>query len=205
MKQKKNAPGRAQQEDNAAEEKIPAEKETPAQDSLRGEVYDWIQCVVAALVVCVLLFSFAVRLVDVVGNSMYPTLENVDKVIVSNLFYEPEQGDIIVFRKDEYRPEPLVKRVIAVGGQTVDINDEDGLVYVDGVALSEPYTRGLPSYTLASDVSYPYTVPEGYLWMMGDNRTNSQDSRFFGAIPVSSVTGRGALVYWPLNDFSLLD
>ena len=67
------------------------------------------------------------------------------------------------------------------------------------------YTRGLPSYTLASDVSYPYTVPEGYLWMMGDNRTNSQDSRFFGAIPVSSVTGRGALVYWPLNDFSLLD
>ena len=94
---------------------------------------------------------------------------------------------------------------IAVGGQTVDINDEDGLVYVDGVALSEPYTRGLPSYTLASDVSYPYTVPEGYLWMMGDNRTNSQDSRFFGAIPVSSVTGRGALVYWPLNDFSLLD
>ena len=87
----------------------------------------------------------------------------------------------------------------------MDINDEDGLVYVDGVALSEPYTRGLPSYTLASDVSYPYTVLEGYLWMMGDNRTNSQDSRFFGAIPVSSVTGSGALVYWPLNDFSLLD
>ena len=81
----------------------------------------------------------------------------------------------------------------------------DNIQELDGVALSEPYTRGLPSYTLASDVSYPYTVPEGYLWMMGDNRTNSQDSRFFGAIPVSSVTGRGALVYWPLNDFSLLD
>ena len=143
MKQKKNAPGRAQQEDNAAEEKIPAEKETPAQDSLRGEVYDWIQCVVAALVVCVLLFSFAVRLVDVVGNSMYPTLENGDKVIVSNLFYEPEQGDIIVFRKDEYRPEPLVKRVIAVGGQTVDIDFDLGIVYVDGEALDEPYIAEL--------------------------------------------------------------
>ena len=114
-------------------------------------------------------------------------------------------GDIVTFQDPEIPGRVLIKRCIAVGGQTVDINDEDGLVYVDGVALSEPYTRGLPSYTLASDVSYPYTVPEGYLWMMGDNRTNSQDSRFFGAIPVSSVTGRGALVYWPLNDFSLLD
>ena len=131
MKQKKNAPGRAQQEYMAAEEKLRAGNGAVEQDSLRGEVYDWIQCVVAALVVCVLLFSFAVRLVDVVGNSMYPTLENGDKVIVSNLFYEPEQGDIIVFRKDEDRPEPLVKRVIAVGGQTVDIDFDLGIVYVD--------------------------------------------------------------------------
>ena len=124
---------------------------------------------------------------------------------VSYYFRDPEPGDIVTFQDPEIPGRVLIKRCIAVGGQTVDINDEDGLVYVDGVALSEPYTRGLPSYTLASDVSYPYTVPEGYLWMMGDNRTNSQDSRFFGAIPVSSVTGRGALVYWPLNDFSLLD
>ena len=74
---------------------------------------------------------------------MYPTLENGDKVIVSNLFYEPEQGDIIVFRKDEYRPEPLVKRVIAVGGQTVDIDFDLGIVYVDGEALDEPYIAEL--------------------------------------------------------------
>ena len=98
----------------------------------------------------------------------------------------------------------LIKRCIAVGGQTVDINDEDGLVYVDGVALSEPYTRGLPSYTLASDVSYPYTVPEGMMWMMGDNRTNSQDSRYFGAVPVASAEARSVAVLWPLGDAGLL-
>ena len=79
MKQKKNAPGRAQQEYMAAEEKLRAGNGAVEQDSLRGEVYDWIQCVVAALVVCVLLFSFAVRLVDVVGNSMYPTLETATR------------------------------------------------------------------------------------------------------------------------------
>ena len=140
--------------------------------------------------------------------SMEKTIMTGDRVLAEKVSYylrDPEPGDIVMFEDPEIPGRLLLKRCIAVGGQTVDINDEDGLVYVDGVALSEPYTRGLPSYTLASDVSYPYTVPEGYLWMMGDNRTNSQDSRFFGAIPVSSVTGRGALVYWPLNDFSLLD
>ena len=116
-----------------------------------------------------------------------------------------QPGDIVTFQDPEIPGRILIKRCIAVGGQTVDINDEDGLVYVDGVALAEPYTDGRPTYTLPSAVTYPYTVPDGMMWMMGDNRTNSQDSRFFGAIPVSSVTGRGALVYWPLNDFSLLD
>ncbi len=97
-----------------------------------------------------------------------------------------------------------VDRCIAVGGQTVDINDEDGLVYVDGVALREPYTDGLPTYTLASDVSYPYTVPEGMMWMMGDNRTNSQDSRYFGAVSVASAEARSVAVLWPLGDVGLL-
>ena len=77
-------------------------------------------------------------------------------------------------------------------------------VYVDGVALREPYTDGLPTYTLASDVSYPYTVPEGMMWMMGDNRTNSQDSRYFGAVSVASAEARSVAVLWPLGDVGLL-
>ena len=82
-------------------------------------------------------------------------------------------------------------------------------IYVDGVRLDEPYTHNLPSNPLTpapgTNLTYPYTVPDGYIWVMGDNRTNSQDARYFGAIPVSSVTGRGALVYWPLNNFGLLE
>ena len=93
-------------------------------------------------------------------------------------------------------------RVIAVGGQTVDLRD--GRVYVDGVLQDEPYTRGEPSYPLTPyyglTIDYPYTVPEGGLWVMGDNRTNSQDSRYFGAIKESSVTGKAIFIYWPLTD-----
>jgi signal peptidase I len=103
------------------------ERLTPASGSpKRSEVYDWIQCVVVALVFCVLLFSFFVRLVDVIGSSMYPTLENADKMLVSDLFYTPKQGDIIVFQKESFMEEPLVKRIIAVAGQTVDIDFDTG-------------------------------------------------------------------------------
>ena len=80
-------------------------------------------------------------------------------------------------------------------------------MYVDGVALSEPYTHGLPSDPFAStlvDIAYPYTVPEGEIWVMGDNRTNSKDSRYFGSVKEKSVTGRVCLVYWPFGDFGVL-
>ena len=93
-----------------------------------------------------------------------------------------------------------------MGGQTVDL--VDGKVVVDGVALDEPYTQGKVSEPLNpapdADVSYPFTVPEGRLWVMGDNRTNSQDSRYFGAIEESSVTGHAVLVYWPFQNFGAL-
>ena len=96
--------------------------------------------------------------------------------------------------------------VIAVGGQTVDLRD--GRVYVDGVLQDEPYTRGEPSYPLTPyyglTIDYPYTVPEGGLWVMGDNRTNSADSRAFGAIPLESVTGHAVLRYWPLDRIGTL-
>ncbi|OUO96963.1 signal peptidase I [Gordonibacter sp. An232A] len=155
-----------------------------------------------------LLRTFLLQAYEIPSGSMEETIMTGDMVFaekVSYRFRDPEPGDIVTFQDPEIPGRILIKRCIAVGGQTVDINDEDGLVYVDGEPLAEPYTDGKPSYRLASDVTYPYTVPEGYVWVMGDNRTNSQDSRFFGSIPISSVTGRGALVYWPLNDFKLLD
>lgn len=110
--------------------------------STRGEIYEWIQCLVFALIFCVVMFVFLFRLVDVVGDSMNPTLEDGDKMVVSDLFYKPKQGDIIIFRKDEYKSEALVKRVIATEGQTVEIDFTKGRVYVDGELST---SRILPS------------------------------------------------------------
>ena len=127
---------------------------------------------------------------------------------VSYYFRDVEPGDIVTFNDPLSPGRVLIKRVIAVGGQVVDINNDDGLVYVDGEPLQEPYTDRLPSYRLdnsIANVTYPYRVPEGELWVMGDNRTNSQDSRYFGSIDRDTVTGRGALIYWPLDHFGLLE
>ena len=117
------------------------DSKNPSGAKSRAEVYDWIQCIIFALVFCVLLFVFAVRMVNVVGHSMVPTLEQSDKVVISNLFYHPKQGDVVVLRKQTLMEEPIVKRIIATEGQTVDIDFDDGVVYVDGKALDEPYVN----------------------------------------------------------------
>ena len=118
---------------------------------------------------------------------------------------DPQQGDIVTFEDPVIPGRILIKRVIAVGGQTVDINDQDGLVYVDGVPLDEPYTRGSLTYSLPGGVAYPYTVPEGHLWTMGDNRANSQDSRHYGSVPENSVTGKAVFTYWPISNIGMLE
>ena len=93
-----------------------------------------------------------------------------------------------------------------MGGQTVDLIE--GVVYVDGVALDEPYTQGEPTAPLKTasgvDILYPYTVPEGEIWVMGDNRMNSADSRYFGSIDEESVSGRAVAIYWPLDHIGVL-
>ena len=124
---------------------------------------------------CVLLFVFAVRMVNVVGHSMVPTLEQNDKVVISNLFYHPKQGDIVVLRKQTLMEEPIVKRIIATEGQTVDIDFDDGVVYVDGKALDEPYVNE-PVHD-RENFEGKITVPEGCVFVMGDNRNASTDSR----------------------------
>lgn len=147
---------------------------------------------------------------EIPSGSMEETIMTGDMVFsekVSYYFRQPQRGDIVTFSDPEVAGRTLIKRVIAVGGQTVDL--VGGTVYVDDVPLNEPYTLGKQSQPLSRtapdvNISYPYTVPSGEIWVMGDNRTASQDSRYFGSIPVSSVTGRGALIYWPLKDVKLL-
>jgi signal peptidase I len=166
--------------------------------------------VFVVIVMAVLLRTFIFVPYEIPSKSMQDTIMPGDMVFsekVSYYLHGPERGDIITFTDPEVSTRTLIKRVVATGGQTVDLLD--GKVYVDGQPIDEPYTGGKPSYALSRtasgvNISYPYTVPEGSVWVMGDNRTESQDSRYFGAIPVNTISGRAAMVYWPLSSFGLL-
>ena len=165
----------------------------------RKDIYEWIECVIAALIACILVFVFFVRIVDVSGDSMNNTLFDRDKMVVSKLFYTPKQGDIIVFEKASYKKDALVKRVIAVEGQTVDIDFEKGIVYVDDVALDEPYIKE-PTYNRL-EFNGKQTVPEGCIFVMGDNRNESSDSRraTIGMVDTRMVIGKVYFTAFPFN------
>jgi len=139
-------------------------------------------------------------------GSMLSTIQLNDMVLANKLVYKvgvkPKYKDIVVFKDPTGQYSQLIKRVIAVGGQTVDLRD--GSVYVDDKKLEEPYTHGKPSEVLSAQVQFPYKVPEGNIWVMGDNRTDSADSRVFGAVPMNTVYGRAWWTYWPLSHFGAL-
>ena len=172
---------------------------TPKEKS-RREIYDWIYCLSVALIICVVIFAFFIRLIDVRGTSMNPTLNNNDKMLVSGLFYEPKVGDVVVFKKDEYDPErALVKRVIATEGQVINMDFDHGIVYVDGVPIEEDYI--MEPTTNKIDFIGPQTVPEGCVFVMGDNRNASTDSRKkeIGMVDTRLILGRAYAVVYPLS------
>lgn len=196
--------------------------------SLRYELFEWAHALVTSLIIVGLLFAFAGRLIGVVGSSMEPTLYKRERILISNLFYTPKQGDIIVFsKKDLYkvlpdageppsffqqffemdhsdRDEPLVKRVIATEGQTVDINFETNEVFVEGIRLEEPYI--MEPTARQGDITYPYVVPENHVFVMGDNRNASADSRMavIGAIDRRYILGRALLRVWPVSKLGVI-
>ena len=141
-------------------------------------LYDWVGTVAAVALTAVIIFTFAVRLVLVDGPSMRETLQHGDCLAVLNapLCGTPEAGDIVILRKESFRDgAPIVKRVIATEGQTVDIDFDAGTVFVDGELLEEEYVRA-PTY-LEEGLTFPVTVPEGHVFVLGDNRNDSDDSR----------------------------
>ena len=166
-----------------------------------SETLDWLQCIVSALVICILIFTFLFRVVSVIGSSMVPTLTDGDRLIVTDLFYKPKYGDIVVLRKLEFKDEAIIKRVIATEGQTVDIDFDAGVVYVDGTALWEPYINDLTHRQL--DFTGPVTVPEGCVFVLGDNRNGSTDSRYalIGCVDRRLILGKAYLRLTPFKKF----
>ena len=166
----------------------------------RGETFDWIQSLVVSLLVCVLLFTFIVRVINVSGSSMLDTLHDGDKILISNLFYNPRQGDVVVLRKETFSSEPIVKRIIALEGQTVNIDFDEGVVYVDGEALDEPYTYE-PTHRRI-DFEDEVVVPEGCIFVLGDNRNGSTDSRDdrIGFVDSRLIMGRAFFLLVPGSD-----
>ena len=186
-------------------DKVKNQKAITAETTTRGEIYDWMQSLVFALIICIIVFVFIFRIVDVSGDSMNPTLINGDKLVVSDVFYNPKQSDIIIFRKDEYKSEALVKRVIATEGDTVDINFETGEVSVNGVVQDEPYIAE-ETFTFF-DVDFPQTVPENCIFVLGDNRNNSTDSRYsgLGMVDTRYLLGKVLWRIYPLNSFGSVE
>ena len=163
-------------------------------------LYDWLQAVVGSVLAVVLIFTFGVRILGVSGQSMRETLQNGDKLLVVNgyLCGEYRQGDIVIFQKPTFENgEAIVKRVIATAGQTVDIDFDAGVVYVDGQALEEDYIN--EPTCLEEGTEFPLTVPEGSIFVMGDNRNRSSDSRDsrLGTVDTRYVIGKAVFLAFP--------
>ena len=190
-----------EQKNRKGKNRVEEEPQLPPSVQLRLDLYDWIQSLMVALVICVAIFIFAVRVIDVSGSSMYPTLRDGDKMIVSNLFYKPKYGDIVVFKTDSYDPDrALVKRVIATEGQEISLDFDNGVVYINGSPIEEDYIAELTTTKL--DFIGPQTVPEGCVFVMGDNRNASTDSRKkeIGMVDERMILGRAYYVAFPVSD-----
>ena len=192
--------------DNPKEEKKPSATE---------EIFEWLDVLTTAIITVVIIFSLLFRVATISGPSMQNTLFTDDKVIISNLGYTPKRGDIVVISRNVNNSvedaatskEPIIKRVIATSGQTVDIDFERGVVSVDGVELDEPYAK-TPT-TTKYDVEFPLYVPEGYIFVLGDNRNESMDSRDSrigegGLVDTRYVLGHAVFRIFPFNSIGSL-
>lgn len=179
---------------------------TPAvkpKNALRKDLFSWLQALSFALLGLILCFTFLGRIISVDGNSMLPTLHNRDMLLLQCFGYTAKAGDIVVLNKPFGSiDEPIVKRIIATGGQTVEINYEEALVYVDGKPLSEPYIKEI-MLPLGADSIESVLVPEGSVFVMGDNRNASSDSRVpaLGTVDERYILGRALWVLLPFQSF----
>jgi signal peptidase I len=178
----------------------------PEYESVGESPFSWraileiVQALALAVVISVVLNLFVVQVTEVRQNSMVPTLLQNDRVLVSKLDYRvgsPQRGDIIVFNPPiQDATIPYVKRVIAVGGETIELRS--GNIFVNGREVDFPQAHG-STQPQAPQIVYPFTIPDGQVFVMGDNRTFSSDSRTFGPVPVANIIGKVILRFWPFD------
>lgn len=165
-------------------------------------VFEWIELFVFSFSLVLLIMTFAVRHSPVIGSSMAHTLEQNDILLVSGVMYKPNQGDVVVFQSPKvgYK-EPLVKRIIAVGGQEINIDFATWTVTVDGQKLDETYVNHEQGNMMFRDIQFPLVIPDGYVFVMGDNRNHSLDSRdsLVGLVDDRYIIGRVIFRVYPFS------
>ena len=170
-------------------------KQTAVKSSLIETVFDFLEIAMYALVLVAVLFAFFVRIVEVDGPSMNNTLSDGDRLVLSKAFYSPERGDIVVIKREGNNP--LIKRVIGLENETVMVDRDKDVVYIDGHILDEPYVE----YPNTPGLKEPVVVPPGHVFVLGDHRNNSTDSRVLGCIPVEDILGKAVLRFFPFDQF----
>lgn len=167
-----------------------------------NELKEWVISITAAVALAILIRTFIVELYIVEGPSMKPTLQDAERLVVNKFIYrlrEPEKGEVLIFRYPRDPSRDFVKRVIATAGDTIEI--KEGRVYVNDQLQREDYILE-KTRTEYSKV----TIPDGTVFVMGDNRNNSEDSRFsdVGFVPLNLIKGKAVLIFWPFDDFKTL-
>ena len=169
------------------------------------ELFNWMHSIVVAAIVLLGVLTFIGGPIGVHGHSMMPTLDAEDRMLVRSIFYTPDRGDVVVLSRRSFEDgTALVKRVIALEGDVVNIDTTSGLVYVNDRPLHEPYVSDL-TRRLGS-LSFPFAVPAGHVFVLGDNRNHSMDSRDIeiGAVDEREIIGQVVAVFLPLNRARLL-
>lgn len=168
-------------------------------------MFDLTRTIIFVFAFMSVIFTFIIRDANVVGNSMLDTLHSDDKILMTNFMYKPKCGDIVAINAENQIEKRIIKRVIATEGQTLVVDYSKNAVYVDGIQIDEPYVSSITREP-SNPLQVPYVIPEGYIFVMGDNRIISLDSRdkSIGLVSVNDVIGKAQFIVYPFDRFTYL-